>query len=93
MSSNLKYMLHTVDSLTSIVRFIVGLILMVVAMRAYIRTRIPAMLFLTVGFTLITVGNLFSTIYYIEDARMDKLLSNIFDILGLVSLIIAVNKG
>ena len=86
-------MLHTVDSLTSIVRFIVGLILMVVAMRAYLRTRIPAMLFLTVGFTLITVGNLFSTIYYIEDARMDKLLSNIFDILGLVSLIIAVNKG
>jgi len=36
------------------------------------------------------IGNLFSTIYYVDDIRMDKLLANIFDILGLIALIIAV---
>ncbi len=51
------------------------------------------MLYLTTGFALITIGNLFSTIYYVDDVRMDKLLANIFDILGMIALIIAVRKS
>ncbi|HEY9205599.1 MAG TPA: hypothetical protein VIO58_06720 [Candidatus Methanoperedens sp.] len=51
------------------------------------------MFYLTVGFALITAGNLFSTLYYVEDLRMDKLLSNAFDILGLLALMIAVKKS
>jgi len=86
-------MTYSIDNLISIVRFVAGLFLTIIAMRAYLRTRITAMLYLTAGFTLITIGDIFSTIYYINDFRMDKLLSNIFEIFGLVALIIAVKKS
>jgi uncharacterized membrane protein len=84
---------HLIDNMIGAVRFFVGLILVIIAMRAYLKTRTSDMLYLTAGFTLITIGNLFSTIYYVDDIRMDKLLSNIFDILGLIALIIAVRKS
>jgi hypothetical protein len=86
-------MLYSIDNLISAIRFFVGFLLMVIALRAYLRTGIPAMLLLTIGFSLITLGDLFSSLYYIEDAHMDKLLSNVFDILGLFALIIAVRKS
>jgi hypothetical protein len=70
-----------------------GFILMILSFRAFLKTRASAMLYLTMGFTLMTVGNLFSAIYYINDLRMDRFLANIFDILGLISLIIAVGKS
>jgi len=85
--------LHLIDNLIGAVRFFVGLILVIISMRAYLKTRTSDMLYLTGGFTLITIGNLFSTIYYVDDIRMDKLLANIFDILGLIALIIAVRKS
>jgi uncharacterized membrane protein len=84
---------HLIDNLIDAVRFFVGLILVIIAVRAFLKTRTSDMLFLTLGFTLITIGNLFSTIYYVDDARMDKLLANVFDILGLIALIIAVRKS
>ena len=84
---------HLIDNLIGAVRFFVGLILVIIAVRAFLKTRTSDMLFLTLGFTLITIGNLFSTIYYVDDARMDKLLANVFDILGLIALIIAVRKS
>jgi uncharacterized membrane protein len=84
---------HLIDNLIGAVRFFVGLILVIIAMRAYLKTRTSDMFYLTSGFTLITIGNLFSTIYYVDDIRMDKLLANIFDILGLIALIIAVRKS
>jgi|GEM_PF-1140324 len=84
---------HFIDNFIGAVRFLVGLILVSIAMRAYLKTRTSDMFFLTAGFTLITIGNLFSTIYYVDDIRMDKLLANIFDILGLIALIIAVRKS
>ena len=62
-------------------------------MRAFLKTRTSDMFYLTMGFALITIGNLFSTIYYVDDVRMDKLLANVFDILGLIALIIAVRKS
>ena len=84
---------HLIDNLIGAVRFFVGLILVIIAVRAFLKTRTSDMLYLTLGFTLITIGNLFSTIYYVDDARMDKLLANVFDILGLIALIIAVRKS
>jgi uncharacterized membrane protein len=84
---------HLIDNMIGAVRFLVGLILVIIAMRAYLKTRTSDMFYLTAGFTLITIGNLFSTIYYVDDIRMDKLLANIFDILGLIALIIAVRKS
>ncbi len=84
---------HLIDNLIGAARFFVGLILIVIAMRAFLKTRTSDMLYLTIGFALITIGNIFSTIYYVDDARMDKLLANIFDILGLIALIIAVRES
>jgi len=84
---------HLIDNLIGAIRFFVGLILVIIAMRAYLKTRTSDMFYLTGGFALITIGNLFSTIYYVDDIRMDKLLANIFDILGLIALIIAVRKS
>ncbi len=86
-------MLYTIDNLVSAVRFLVGIILTIIALRAFLGTRNSAMLYLTTGFALITVGNLFSTLYYVDDLRMDKLLSNFFDIIGLIALIIAIKKS
>ncbi len=84
---------HLIDDLIEAARFLVGLVLIIIAMRAFLRTRTSDMLYLTIGFTLITIGNLFSTIYYVDDIRMDKLLANVFDIFGLIALIIAVRKS
>jgi hypothetical protein len=83
----------SIFNLIGIARFLVGLILTIMALRAFLGTRNSAMLYLTTGFALITVGNLFSSIYYIDDLRMDKLLSNVFDIIGLLTLIIAIIKS
>ena len=84
---------HLIDNLIGATRFLVGLVLVIIAMRAFLKTRTSDMFYLTTGFVLITIGNLFSTIYYVDDIRMDKLLANIFDILGLIALIIAVRKS
>ncbi len=84
---------YSIDNLISVIRFLVGITLTIIAMRAFLGTRNSAMFYLTVGFALITAGNLFSTLYYVEDLRMDKLLSNVFDILGLLALMIAVKKS
>jgi hypothetical protein len=56
-------------------------------------TKNYSMLYLTVGFTLITVGSLFSTLYRIDDLRIERLLSNFFDIFALIALIIAIKKS
>ncbi len=74
------------------VRFFVGFILMTLSFRAFLKSRTSAMFYLTCGFTLLTVGDLSSAIYYIDDLHMYKMVSQTFDILGLVALIIAVEK-
>ncbi len=84
---------YLIDNLIGAIRFFVGLVLVTIAMRAFLKTRTSDMFYLTMGFGLITIGNLFSTIYYVEDLRMEKLLANVFDILGLIALIIAVRKS
>ncbi len=87
-------MIHNlIDNLISAARFFLGLILTTIALQAFLKTKTSNMLYLTTGFALITIGNLFSTIYYVDDVRMDKLLANIFDIIGLIALIIAIKKS
>lgn len=85
--------LYLIDIIINSLRFIVGLILVVIALRAFLKIRTPDMLYLVMGFTLITAGDIFSALYYINDVRMENLLSNVFDIFGLIALIIAVKKG
>jgi hypothetical protein len=65
---------------------------MILSYRAFSKTKDTAMLYLTLGFTLMTIGDLVSAIYYIEDLHMYKIVSQTFDILGFVALIIAVEK-
>lgn len=84
---------YLTDYLFNAARFFVGFILMILALRAYLKTRTSPMIYLTAGFTLITVGDLLSAVYYIEDVHMYKLFSQTFDIIGLIALIIAVEKS
>ncbi|KCZ73552.1 hypothetical protein ANME2D_00623 [Candidatus Methanoperedens nitroreducens] len=76
-----------------VIHFIVSSILLTMAIRSFLKTRITAMLYLTMGFAFITFGHLFSDIYFIDNVYMDKLYSEIFDIIGLILLIIAVKKS
>jgi hypothetical protein len=82
-----------ISDLINVIRFITGFILIVISIRAYLKTKYSAMLFLTLGFGLITVGDIFSAVYFANNANLDNLLSDVFDILGLIALIIAVIKS
>ncbi len=82
-----------IDNLVNVARFMMAIILAGIAMRAFLRTRSPAMFYITFGFTLMSVGNIFSAIYYLDNARMNDLLSDSFDILGMVALMVALKKG
>ncbi|WP_456303693.1 DUF7521 family protein [Candidatus Methanoperedens nitratireducens] len=48
-----------------IIRFTVSFILLVIATRSFLKTRISAMFYLTLGFGLITFGHLLSDIYFL----------------------------
>ncbi|KCZ70819.1 hypothetical protein ANME2D_02844 [Candidatus Methanoperedens nitroreducens] len=76
-----------------IIRFSIGFILLALAMRAFLKTRLPAMLYLTIGFALLTVGHLLADIYFFNSVDMARLFSEVFDILGLMALIIAIKKS
>lgn len=75
------------------VRFLLGFTLMILSLRAFLKTKATAMFYLSMGFAFIAVGNLISAIYYINDLHMDRFFANIFDIIGLIALIIAVKKS
>lgn len=72
------------------VRFIVSFILLSIAVRSFLITKSSAMFYVSAGFALITFGDVFSDIYFFEYPYMDKLFSNLFDLIGLTSIIIAV---
>ena len=84
---------YSIDNFMNVIRLIVGLILMSIALQAFFKTRIPAMLYLSAGFFLLTVGDLFSAIYYFDNMPMNDLLSDVFDIIGMILLIIAIRKS
>lgn len=83
---------YLIDHSFTAVRFLAGFILMILSYRAFLKSKATAMLYLTFGFTLMTIGDLASAIYYLEDLHMYKVVSQTFDILGLAALIIAVEK-
>jgi hypothetical protein len=81
-----------VNVIIDIIHFIIGFILLYMAIRSYLKTRIPAILYLVLGFALITFGHLSLDIYFYYNIYINSLYSEIFDILGLSALIIAVKK-
>lgn len=81
-----------VYAILDIIHFILGFILLFMAFRSYLKTRISAMIYLILGFFFLTFGHLFVDIYFFHDLDMNKIFSEIFDILGLLALIIAVTK-
>ncbi len=81
-----------ISNLINTIRFVVGFILMVIALRSFLKTRSFAMLYVTLGFSLLTIGDAFSAVFYINNVYMDNLLSDAFDIFGMITLLIAVIK-
>lgn len=81
-----------VYAIVDIIHFTVSFILVAISIRSYLKTRLPAMLYLVMGFTLISFGHLFADIYFYNDAYINNVLAEIFDILGLIALIIAVKN-
>lgn len=79
--------------IVDILRFIVSFILLFMAVHSFLKTRIPAMLYLTIGFAFITFGHLFIDIYFFDNVYQNKIFSELSDILGLIALIIAVKKS
>lgn len=75
-----------------VIHFTLGFILLVMAIRSYLKTRISAMFYLILGFFSLTFGHLFVDVYFFADLNMNLTFSEIFDILGLLALIIALKK-
>lgn len=72
------------------IRFVVSFILLSIAVRSFLITKSSAMFYVSVGFALITFGDMFSDIYFFGNVYMDKLFSNLFDLIGLTSIIMAI---
>ncbi len=81
-----------VNVIIDIIHFIVSFILVTISIRSYLKTRLPAMMYLVLGFILISFGHLFADIYFYDDVYINTVLAEIFDILGLIALIIAVKN-
>jgi hypothetical protein len=61
-------------------------------LRAYLRTRHPAMFYLTLGFAILAIGHLLFKAYYYDNIQMERF-DEIFDILAFIAFIIAVKKS
>jgi hypothetical protein len=85
--------IYDINTIVIFVRFLLAITLTIIALRAFLVTRNYSMFYLTVGFALIMVGSLFSTLYRIEDLRTERLMSNVFDVFALIALIIAIKKS
>ncbi len=72
------------------IRFIVSFILLSIAVRAFLITKSSAMFYVSTGFALITFGHMFSDIYFFGNVYMDRLFSDLFDLIGLTAIIVAV---
>ncbi len=71
------------------IRFVVSFILLSIAVRSFLLTKSSAMFYVSAGFALITFGDVFSDLYFFGNVYMDKLSSNLFDLIGLTAIIIA----
>lgn len=76
------------------IHFILGSILLFFSGRAYLRTKHPSILYLTVGFAILAIGHLLFEIIIISINRIElERFDEILDILTLIVFIIAVKKS
>jgi len=80
------------DYILSVAHFILSSILLFIAVRAYLRTKLLSLFYLTLGFAIITFGHPLFEIFYYNDPEIWRF-DEIFDILGLIAFIIAVKKS
>ncbi len=80
------------DYVLSTTHFILSSILLFIAARAYLRTKLPSIFYFTLGFAIIAVGHLFYEIYFHSDVEVWRF-DEIFDILAFIAFIVAVKKS
>jgi uncharacterized membrane protein len=73
-----------------ITHVIVGFILLLMAVRSYLKTRISSMLYFILGFFFLAFGHLIADIYFFNDLSMYILIVELFDTAGLFALLIGV---
>src|SRR5574341_1909316 len=91
---SVKNMLEVLEVVIGALHFILSFILLFFSARAYMRTKHLSLFYLTLGFAIITIGHLWFEIYliYIGNIELERF-DEIFDILGLIAIIIAVKKS
>jgi len=83
-----------VINLIILIHVILGFILVYFAVRAYKRSRYVPMIFLAIGFTLITIGDtIIGDSLALEDEHFTDMIEEIIEICGFVLVIIAVLKS
>jgi hypothetical protein len=83
-----------VMNLIILIHVILGFILVYFAVRAYTRSRYVPMIFLAIGFTLITIGDtIIGDSLALEDEHFKDMIEEIIEICGFVLVIIAVLKS
>ena len=76
----------------NVIRFMLGMSLIAISLKAYSKGRSTAMLYLIIGFSALTLGDLFSAVYFAGNPYLDNLISDAFDIPGFLAMIIAIKK-
>lgn len=80
------------DYILTIVHFILSSFLLFIAVRAYLRTKLLSLFYLTLGFAIITIGHPLFEIFYYNNTEIWRF-DEIFDIFGLIAFITAVKKS
>ncbi len=75
-----------------IIHVAVGFILLSMAVRSYLKTRISSMLYFILGFFFLTFSHLIADVYFFNDHLMYTVISEVFETLGLFALLIGVIK-
>ena len=81
-------------NLIVLIHIVLGLVLVYFAIRAYKRSRYVPMIFLAVGFTLITIGDtIIGDSLGLSDEKIKDMVEEITEICGFVLVIVAVLKS
>src|SRR5574341_1360995 len=83
---------NMLEAILGAIHFILSSILLFFAARAYLRTKLPAIFYLTLGFAILAIGHLLFEVYYYNNIEMERF-DEIFDIFALTAFIIAVEKS
>ena len=80
------------DIILSIIHFIVSSVLLFIALRAYLRTKLPSILYYFLGFAIIAVGHILIDVFFYNNIEMWRF-DEIFDLLGFTAFILALKKS